>query len=350
MSPRSPARASPLPSASSRRSQTPPGPSSRSTSTAIIYYGLIVVVEIHFFAFLLPKLLREHMEKFDDPTRVRRFPYATRLPRSATFFLASWHEELQGTRIGRYCLGEAVDDDKYFDGSSHAIERIHADETWAPSPAVRISVGLLSGLAVLPATLQEVAFEEVFTFAPILSALVLEPLQRGGDDDKHGRRNYDVAVAVNIVGIVVVLLVAYGLYRLVATVLDRACATRRRVDADDYDRDSWVDAVKSTVVKRTFKGAVKRVVATVRERKVVQGATTGEPDAPVDHASVSDAKGRASKLVQLGSSVGHGTPRGGGRAARGIELRHVVRECDVDVDDEEAFEVAANPLRRAEAV
>ena len=158
------------------------------------------------------------------------------------------------------------------------------------SPAVRIYVGLLSGLAVLPATLQEVSFEEVFTFAPILSALVLEPLQRGGDD-RRGRRNYDVAVAVNIVGIIVVLLVAYGLYRLVATVIDRACATRRRVDADDNDRDSWVDAVKWTVVKRTFKSAVKRVVATVWERKVVQGATTGEPDAPVDHASVSDAKG-----------------------------------------------------------
>ncbi|KAH8096174.1 endonuclease [Aureococcus anophagefferens] len=133
-------------------------------SAFVIYYGIIAVVEVYFFAFLLPSLLEEHFTKFEDPTRGGS--PSRRLPASATFFVAAWHEELHGTRVGRYCLGDAVDDG-VFDGSSRAMARIYADEAWRPSPAVRVSIALLGGLTVLPFSLQEVAFEEAFTVAPV---------------------------------------------------------------------------------------------------------------------------------------------------------------------------------------
>ncbi|KAK7237178.1 cytidine deaminase [Aureococcus anophagefferens] len=208
-------------------------------SAFVIYYGIIAVVEVYFFAFLLPSLLEEHFTKFEDPTRVRRFPFATRLPTSATFFVAAWHEELHGTRVGRYCLGDAVDDG-VFDGSSRAMARIYADEAWRPSPAVRVSIALLGGLTVLPFSLQEVAFEEAFTVAPVVSALLFGPLLSPGG--QRGRRNVDFATAVNLVGTILALVLAYGLYRAAAAAVD-ACAAKRRVDeADDYDAHSWTDA------------------------------------------------------------------------------------------------------------
>ncbi|KAH8063694.1 endonuclease [Aureococcus anophagefferens] len=179
--------------------------------------------------------LREHFTKFEDPTRVRRFPFATRLPTSATFFVAAWHEELHGTRVGRYCLGDAVDDG-VFDGSSRAMARIYADEAWRPSPAVRVSIALLGGLTVLPFSLQEVAFEEAFTVAPVVSALLFGPLLSPGG--RRGRRSVDLATAVNLVGTILALVLAYGLYRAAAAAID-ACAAKRRVDeADDYDAHS----------------------------------------------------------------------------------------------------------------
>ncbi|KAH8076140.1 endonuclease [Aureococcus anophagefferens] len=219
-------------------------------SAFVIYYGIIAVVEVYFFAFLLPSLLEEHFTKFEDPTRVRRFPFATRLPTSATFFVAAWHEELHGTRVGRYCLGDAVDDG-VFDGSSRAMARIYADEAWRPSPAVRVSIALLGGLTVLPFSLQEVAFEEAFTVAPVVSALLFGPLLSPGG--QRGRRNVDFATAVNLVGTILALVLAYGLYRAAAAAID-ACAAKRRVDeADDYDAHSWTDAGRRAVLARKLR-------------------------------------------------------------------------------------------------
>ncbi|KAH8084378.1 calcium ion binding protein [Aureococcus anophagefferens] len=110
-----------------------------------LYYAVISPLEVLFFGYALPSLLAEHFEKFEDPTSLSRYPFETKLPSVATYFLALWHEELHETRIGRHCLGTLHEEAP--DTSPEALKRILADATWRP-------------------TLQEVLFEEVFTFTP----------------------------------------------------------------------------------------------------------------------------------------------------------------------------------------
>ena len=145
-----------------------------------LYYGVIATIEVYFFGIALPSLLDEYFTKFDDPTAVRQFPFETRLPELSTFFLAHWHDDLRGTRIGKHCLGVLETRNDEYDGappprpcvlsfapgsapspgSLNALRRIYADQTWRPSPAVRLGIFLASSFVLLPPSIQEVLFEE----------------------------------------------------------------------------------------------------------------------------------------------------------------------------------------------
>ena len=77
----------------------------------------IATIEVYFFGIALPSLLDEYFTKFDDPTAVRQFPFETRLPELSTFFLAHWHDDLRGTRIGKHCLGVLETRNDEYDGA-----------------------------------------------------------------------------------------------------------------------------------------------------------------------------------------------------------------------------------------
>ena len=74
--------------------------------TFLLIYGVIETLYIMGFDVLLPGLLKEHYEKFHDPTSLREYPFATPLPTISTFYLALSHgDELGGTQVGAHCLG-----------------------------------------------------------------------------------------------------------------------------------------------------------------------------------------------------------------------------------------------------
>ncbi|KAH8054319.1 calcium ion binding protein [Aureococcus anophagefferens] len=202
-----------------------------------LYYAVISPLEVLFFGYALPSLLAEHFEKFEDPTSLSRYPFETKLPSVATYFLALWHEELHETRIGRHCLGTLHEEAP--DTSPEALKRILADATWRPTLQVRATIFLVSGFVTLPVSWQEVLFEEVFTFTPfcsqILTAVVGVDLTGGGSS---GRRAVDVSTIVNLVGVIVLLFISITLWQGGSELARRLSVRYRRVPPPDH-REKW---------------------------------------------------------------------------------------------------------------
>ncbi|KAH8076266.1 hypothetical protein JL721_259 [Aureococcus anophagefferens] len=144
--------------------------------TFVLFYGVIETLFVAFFSVLLPGLLKEHYAQFADPTAIRRFPFETRLPSLSTFFVASWHDELRHTAIGRHCLGEARLEER---GAAAApVAGALADEGWRPSLPTEVAIFLISFVIVLPSELQQALFEELVLFvwgAATAIAIALEP-------------------------------------------------------------------------------------------------------------------------------------------------------------------------------
>ena len=200
----------------------------------VLYYGLIATIEIHFFGIALPSLLEQHFAKFDDPTSLRTFPFETRLPELSTFFLAHWHEDLHTTRIGKHCLGtlEAPE----YDGSLNALNRIYHDTTWQPSPAVRLGIFFGGSFALLPPSFQEVLFEEIFTAAPIISCLLF---QQDSEESIGGRRSVNLSIAINFVGVFVVLFVVYLIGKAFSWLLNKCLHRKVAIVEDEFDLNKW---------------------------------------------------------------------------------------------------------------
>ncbi|KAK7235852.1 hypothetical protein SO694_00064145 [Aureococcus anophagefferens] len=123
--------------------------------------------------------------------RIRRFPFETKLPSLSTFFVASWHDELRHTAIGRHCLGEARLEER---GAAAApVAGAKPDEGWRPSLPTEVAIFLISFVIVLPSELQQALFEELVLFvwgAATAIAIALEP--RIGHE---GRAHFDDADA-----------------------------------------------------------------------------------------------------------------------------------------------------------
>ena len=231
-----------------------------------LYYGVIATIEVYFFGIALPSLLDEYFTKFDDPTAVRQFPFETRLPELSTFFLAHWHDDLRGTRIGKHCLGVLETRNDEYDGappprpcvlsfapgsapspgSLNALRRIYADQTWRPSPAVRLGIFLASSFVLLPPSIQEVLFEELFTAAPVISYVLFQGhLDRFSDGASGGRRSVNVGVAINFAGVFLLLLAVYFLMAAFKAAVD-ACA-KRAYEEDEHDRSKWYERERESL-------------------------------------------------------------------------------------------------------
>ena len=185
--------------------------------SAALYYGFVLPLEIYFTRIWLVAVLEEHFRKYEDPTSLARFPYATRCPESAASYVVMRHKELRGTRISKYLLCEevAVAGDRATRGVLSEVRSIWRDSQWTPSPRTRFVLLMLSGFLVLSVLLQEIAFEELFTVAPFLSAYLFQLVTRHGvpipadvDASRKGGDASTVLVIVGVIAIVVALAVA----------------------------------------------------------------------------------------------------------------------------------------------
>lgn len=222
---------------------------------------------------------------------MRQFPFETRLPELSTFFLAHWHDDLRGTRIGKHCLGVLETRNDEYDGSLNALRRIYADQTWRPSPAVRLGIFLASSFVLLPPSIQEVLFEELFTAAPVISYVLFQGhLDRFSDGASGGRRSVNVGVAINFAGVFLLLLAVYFLMAAFKAAVD-ACA-KRAYEEDEHDRSTWYERERESAdeefgtVELSLRAAARArgAVELQTKRKVADAAD----EAPADAFSVAN--------------------------------------------------------------
>ena len=128
--------------------------------TFVLFYFVIESLFILNFSVLLPGLLKEHYEKFHDPTALKRYPFKAPLPTISSFLLALWRQdELGDTQVGKHCLGTSATILQTAD-----LAAILEDASWKPSLPFRVSIYLASFLVVLPRELQQALFEEMVLF------------------------------------------------------------------------------------------------------------------------------------------------------------------------------------------
>jgi len=257
----------------------------------VLYYGIIAVLEVLFFGLVMPGLLKQHFEKYADPTSLARFPFETKLPGVATFFVAVWNaDDLGGTRIGRYCLGEDLESTA---AAPVDVEAVYRDATWRPSLGVRVAIYASSFLVALPISWQEVLFEEVFSAAPLVSKLLLlagVDVANGGSS--RGRRAVDVSTIVNLAGLVVFIVLFVAAWIGAARCLSAYGAWRaaRRRDGDDGDEwdagaPRWSEAGGENIVD-----LLKETAANVhRARRASRLAAAGAADLEVELGKIGDA-------------------------------------------------------------
>ncbi|KAH8094985.1 endonuclease [Aureococcus anophagefferens] len=296
-----------------------------------LYYGVIATIEVYFFGIALPSLLDEYFTKFDDPTAVRQFPFETRLPELSTFFLAHWHDDLRGTRIGKHCLGVLETRNDEYDGappprpcvlsfapgsapspgSLNALRRIYADQTWRPSPAVRLGIFLASSFVLLPPSIQEVLFEELFTAAPVISYVLFQGhLDRFSDGASGGRRSVNVGVAINFAGVFLLLLAVYFLMAAFKAAVD-ACA-KRAYEEDEHDRSKWYERERESLDEPVeLESLAKRGEIRSRFRKIKRVITL----APRSNAPAGDVELPPAGEFSTENPMGRSARRAAGAAA-----------------------------------
>ena len=179
--------------------------------TFLLIYGVIETLYIMGFDVLLPGLLKEHYEKFHDPTSLREYPFATPLPTISTFYLALWHgDELGGTQVGAHCLGTAAPAKK---AAKEDLDGILEDASWRPSLPFRVPIYLASFFIVLPSEVQQALFEEcvLFFWACVATAVGYVPLLVGEGDGSPELRLLAVFAAVVAAAILLRMLFNAGL-------------------------------------------------------------------------------------------------------------------------------------------
>lgn len=178
--------------------------------TFLLIYGVIETLYIMGFDVLLPGLLKEHYEKFHDPTSLREYPFATPLPTISTFYLALWHgDELGGTQVGAHCLGTAAPAKK----TAADLNGILEDASWRPSLPFRVPIYLASFFIVLPSEVQQALFEEcvLFFWACVATAVGYVPLLVGEGDGSPELRLLAVFAAVVAAAVLLRMLFNAGL-------------------------------------------------------------------------------------------------------------------------------------------
>lgn len=133
--------------------------------TIALYYLILKPAEILFFDAFLPSLLATRMEKMQDPTQLKAFPYQTPLPHSSLYYLCVIDHDVRNTRVGRYEMGElstrSVD-------VFEQLDQIYDDRVEV-ALGTRFSLRMVAYFLVLPAFLQEILFEEALLLLPLFT-------------------------------------------------------------------------------------------------------------------------------------------------------------------------------------
>ena len=191
---------------------------SQTAVAAVLFYVIIMPLEVIFFYVFIPQLLRDHMVKLNDPTKLKAYPYKTKLPASPVFYLCQRHPELQASRIAHRALqtdlGAMNDDDIV-----KALGDIYHDTTWVPRPRVRFCFFLVSFFLAVPDVVQEVIFEEIFTVTPLLTSVFFRFSFIPGWMNSENRKG-NVAEVVLMVSIIIMLLVFWYMCKALAYLLD----------------------------------------------------------------------------------------------------------------------------------
>lgn len=143
-----------------------------------------------FFFIFIPSLLAEHVKRFGDISKVKGYPYRTRLPASPVFYLCQRHPELQSSRIAQHALGSLA-----ADASDEDIVKelgdIYHDTVWAPSPRTRLLLFGFGIFMLVPDIFQELIFEEIFTLCPLATGVMFNyDFIPGGLDQRRVARVY----------------------------------------------------------------------------------------------------------------------------------------------------------------
>ena len=189
--------------------------------TFVLFYVVIETLIVAFFGVLLPGLLKEHYKFFSDPLTIRAYPFEAKLPNVATFALATWHEELHETAIGRHCLGDVAVDATFADDRA-AVAGALADEAWRPSMTTEVSIYLVSFVVALPSELQQALFEELCLAvwsATTALALMLEAVRHLGVIPR---------LVLVLFSLAAVLAAVSSTFSCVLSAVDRLCTRRRR--------------------------------------------------------------------------------------------------------------------------
>ena len=111
---------------------------------------------------------------------------------------------------------------------------------------MRLGIFLASSFVLLPPSIQEVLFEELFTAAPVISYVLFQGhLDRFSDGASGGRRSVNVGVAINFAGVFLLLLAVYFLMAAFKAAVD-ACA-KRAYEEDEHDRSKWYERERESL-------------------------------------------------------------------------------------------------------
>lgn len=177
--------------------------------TVVLYYAIIVPIEIVFFDIVLPNLVVDRMRRISNLSEDLAFPFSATFPTSPVYFLCLLEPSYASTRLGRHTLGRAllnvfpvfyahsasVEEKGKLDpwqqscgrDSESGVERsviehkfftenlsqIHANVTWQPPPRVRAGLKIASVLLALPPALHKPIFEEVVLAVSLFGAVAM---------------------------------------------------------------------------------------------------------------------------------------------------------------------------------
>ena len=199
---------------------------------AAMFYLIVLPLEILFFYVVVPRLLAEHMSKFNDPIKIKEYPYRTILPSSPVYYLCQRHPELRHTPVGERALGRSAKARRLSDDEIVAeLKDIYKDTVWVPAAHTRLLLFLLSIFLTFPEDVQALIFEEIFMVAPLISHLAFSrdfvPPFINSEEEDGGRKNASLAAVVALLCTCFVLLLLYLLFRYSDPVLG-ACGTAVR--------------------------------------------------------------------------------------------------------------------------
>mmetsp|Transcript_5952 Transcript_5952/g.15491 ORF Transcript_5952/g.15491 Transcript_5952/m.15491 type:complete len:181 (+) Transcript_5952:75-617(+) len=167
------------------------------------------------------------MKKLRDPTKLRRFPYETRVPETPTYWLIVMSPAEYGeTPIGSYIFRSSADSDDGANPTSSEfykeIDAIYEDMAYRPRLGTRIGLAMSSLIMYVPDGLHELFFEEILVIL-ILSSNLLSRLP-SGLGDPSGDQSESLAMAFIIIAFLLIACVISGLMAFI-NILEHFCMT-----------------------------------------------------------------------------------------------------------------------------